>query len=106
MKSRSKKRTPNIVNLTVKRRYLTMAVGDQDHGRVAMPVAAMLAGAVHQARISSPRIGCTLGMPFLTRWGGRQDAIPDPPTHASPCPRVQARQRWPRHARLAALPRA
>src|SRR5262245_48634870 len=26
-----------------------MAVGDQDHGRVAMPVAAMLAGAVHQA---------------------------------------------------------
>src|SRR5215510_8062054 len=26
-----------------------MAVGDQDHGRVAMPVAAMLSGAVHQA---------------------------------------------------------
>ena len=26
-----------------------MAVGDQDHGRVAMAVAAMLAGAVHQA---------------------------------------------------------
>src|SRR6516164_68301 len=26
----------------------TMAVGDQDHGRVAMPVAAMLAGVVHQ----------------------------------------------------------
>jgi hypothetical protein len=25
-----------------------MAVGDQDHGRVAMPVAAMLAGVVHQ----------------------------------------------------------
>ena len=25
-----------------------MAVGHQDHGRVAMPVAAMLAGAVHQ----------------------------------------------------------
>jgi hypothetical protein len=25
-----------------------MAIGDQDHGRVAMPVAAMLAGAVHQ----------------------------------------------------------
>ena len=25
-----------------------MAVGDQDHGRVAMAVAAMLAGAVHQ----------------------------------------------------------
>ena len=26
----------------------TVAVGDQDHGRVAMPVAAMLSGAVHQ----------------------------------------------------------
>ena len=25
-----------------------MAIGDKDHGRVAMPVAAMLAGAVHQ----------------------------------------------------------
>ena len=25
-----------------------MAVGDQDHGRVAMPVTAMLAGVVHQ----------------------------------------------------------
>ena len=36
----------------------------------------------------------------------RQDAIPDPPTHASPCLWVQTRQRWPRHASLAALPRA
>src|SRR5262245_24747953 len=26
----------------------TVAKGDQDHGRIAMPVAAMLAGAVHQ----------------------------------------------------------
>ena len=25
-----------------------MAVGDQDHGRIAMPVAAMLAGAIDQ----------------------------------------------------------
>jgi hypothetical protein len=25
-----------------------MAIGDQDHGRIAMPVAAMLSGAVHQ----------------------------------------------------------
>ena len=25
-----------------------MSVGDQDHGRIAMPVAAMLSGAVHQ----------------------------------------------------------
>ena len=30
------------------RRPQAMAVGDQDHGRVAMPVAAMLSGAVHQ----------------------------------------------------------
>jgi len=27
----------------------TVAIGDQDHGRVAMPIAAMLSGAVHQA---------------------------------------------------------
>ena len=27
----------------------TVAIGDQDHGRIAMPVAAMLSGAVHQA---------------------------------------------------------
>src|SRR6516162_2911341 len=26
----------------------TVSIGDQDHGRVAMPVTAMLAGAVHQ----------------------------------------------------------
>ena len=26
----------------------TVAIGDQDHGRVAMPIAAVLAGAVHQ----------------------------------------------------------
>jgi hypothetical protein len=26
----------------------TMAIGDKDHGRVAMPIAAMLSGAVHQ----------------------------------------------------------
>src|SRR5262249_50347215 len=26
----------------------TVAIGDKDHGRVAMPIAAMLAGAVHQ----------------------------------------------------------
>jgi len=30
------------------RRPQAMAVGDQHHGRVAMPIAAMLAGAVHQ----------------------------------------------------------
>jgi hypothetical protein len=26
----------------------TVAIGDKDHGRVAMPIAAMLSGAVHQ----------------------------------------------------------
>src|SRR5262245_40504024 len=31
------------------RRPQAMAIGDKDHGRVAMPVAAMLAGAVRQA---------------------------------------------------------
>src|SRR5215467_9403392 len=36
--------------------------------------------------------------------GGRQDAIPHPPAHASPCLWVQARQRWSRHAGPAALP--
>src|SRR5262245_29266998 len=30
------------------RRPQTVAVGDQDHGRIAMAVAAMLAGAVHE----------------------------------------------------------
>src|SRR4029453_19576939 len=30
------------------RRPQAMAVGHQDHGRVAMPIAAMLAGAAHQ----------------------------------------------------------
>jgi hypothetical protein len=36
--------------------------------------------------------------PHPARRRRRQDAIPDPPTHASPCLWVQARQRWPRHA--------
>ena len=27
----------------------TVPVGDKDHGRIAMPVAAMLAGAVHES---------------------------------------------------------
>src|SRR5262249_46989480 len=46
---------------------------------------------------------------FVSERGGPiscQDAIPDPPAHAPPCLRVQARQRWPRHARPPALPRA
>src|SRR5262249_31133119 len=37
---------------------------------------------------------------------GCQDAISYPPPHAAPCLWVQARQRWPRHAGVAALPRA
>ena len=37
---------------------------------------------------------------------GRQDAIPNPPPHASPCLWVQARERRPRHAGPAALSRA
>src|SRR5262245_12782464 len=32
------------------RRPQAMAVGDQDHGRIPMPVAAMLSGAVHRSR--------------------------------------------------------
>jgi hypothetical protein len=31
------------------RRPQAMAVGDQDHGRIPMPVAAMLSGTVHQS---------------------------------------------------------
>src|SRR5262245_58382779 len=38
--------------------------------------------------------------------GGRQDAIPNPPAHASPCLWVQAGQRWSRHEGATALSRA
>src|SRR5262249_46126728 len=48
-------------------------------------------------RLPSPHPACR---------GDRQDAFPDPPTHASPCLWVQASERWPRHAGLATLPRA
>src|SRR6516165_7537815 len=41
-----------------------------------------------------------LPSPYPAPRRGRQDAIPDPPTHASPCLRVQTRERWPRHAGL------
>src|SRR5262249_32935051 len=47
-----------------------------------------------------------LPSPHPARRRGCQDAIPDPRAHASPCLRLQARQRWPRHAGPAALPRA
>ena len=37
---------------------------------------------------------------------GRRDAVHRPSAHASPCLRLQARQRWPRYPRAAALSRA
>src|SRR5215468_8826211 len=54
----------------------------------------------------SERGGPIFPPPHPAHRGGRQDAIPDPPTHASPCLWVQTRQRWPRYAGSAALPRA
>src|SRR6516225_9678408 len=51
------------------------------------------------------RLTPTYSFPSPAPRGGRQDAIPDPPAHASPCLWVQAGQRWPRHAGAAALPR-
>ena len=53
----------------------------------------------------SERGGPILPSPHPACRGDRQDAIPDPPAHAPPCLRVQARQPWPRHAGLAALSR-
>jgi hypothetical protein len=44
-----------------------------------------------------------IGFPptYPARRRGRQNAIPDPPAHASPCLWVQARERWPfRECRL------
>ena len=150
MKSTSKKRTPNIVNLTVKRRYLTQREIDRlmdcarKHGRYGHRDATMILvayrhglrasevcdlqwqqielseGRLHVHRVKNgissvhpirgdemralrklrrdyPR---GLRIRFRTRWadqlhrlpsacpaigGGRQDAIPDPPSHALPC---------------------
>ena len=45
----------------------------------------------HPTESSDPfRCGRRTGL--SSAWGGRQDAIPDPPTHASPCLRIQAGQ--------------
>jgi integrase len=169
MKSASKKRTPGIVNLTVKRRYLTEREVERlmdcarNYGRYGHRDATMILVAYRhglrasevcdlqwqQIELSEGRLhvhrvkngiasvhpirgdemralrklrrdypkdayvfvserGGPIRLPpaHPARRGGRQDAIPDPPAHASPCLRVQARQRWPRHARPAALSRA
>src|SRR5262245_49973121 len=159
MKSTSKKRTPSIVNLTVKRRYLTQREIDRlidcarKHGRYGHRDATMILvayrhglrasevcdlqwqqielseGRLHVHRVKSgipsvhPIRGDEMralrklrrgypkdayvfvserGGPQSHRFppacpacrGGRQDAIPDPPAHASPCLWVQACQRW------------
>src|SRR5262245_23997949 len=171
MKSTSKKRTPSIVNLTVKRRYLTQReierlmdcarkYGRYGHRDATMILVAYRHGLrasevcelqwqqielsegrlhVHRVKNGIPSVHPIRGdemralrklrrdypkeayvfvserggpiqphrlpSPHPACRGGRQDAIPDPPTHASPCLWVQARQRWPRHAGLAALSR-
>src|SRR5262245_32797460 len=172
MKSTSKKRTPNTVNLTVKRRYLTEREVERlmdcarKHGRYGHRNATMILVAyrhglrasevcdlqwqqielsegrlhVHRVKNGIPSVHPIRGDEmralrklrrdyptdahvFVSERGGpikpyrfppaypaprrgRQDAIPDPPAHASPCLRVQTRERWPRHAGPATLPRA
>ena len=149
MKSTSKKRTPSIVNLTVKRRYLTQREIERlmdcarKHGRYGHRDATMILVAYRhglrasevcdlqwqQIELSEGRLhvhrvknGISSVHPirgdemralrklrrdypkdahvFVSERGGppahpaprggRQDALPDPPTHASPCLRVQA----------------
>ena len=172
MKSTSKKRTPSIVNLTVKRRYLTQReierlmdcarkYGRYGHRDATMILVAYRHGLrasevcdlqwqqielsegrlhVHRVKNGIPSVHPIRGDEmralrklrrdyptdahvFVSERGranrphrfppahpaprrGRQDAIPDPPPHASSCLWVQARERWPRHAGPAALPRA
>jgi integrase len=153
VKSTSKKRTPNIVNLTVKRRYLTEREVERlmdcarKHGRYGHRDATMILVAyrhglrasevcdlqwqqielsegrlhVHRVKNGIPSVHPIRGDEmralrklrrdyprdahvFVSERGGpispigfhrlrrrgRQDAIPDPPTHASACLRVQA----------------
>jgi len=45
-----------------------VAVGDQDHGRVAMPIAAALARAVHAFIEQSKQIGMRAALPPRTTW--------------------------------------
>src|SRR6476661_10086371 len=172
MKSTSKKRAPSIVNLTVKRRYLTereverLIDAARKYGRYGHRDATMILVAYrhglrasevcdlqwHQIELSEGRLHVRRvknGIPsvhpirgdemralrklrrdypkdahvFVSERGGpirshrfppprpaprrgRQDAIPNPPTHASPCLWVQARKRRPRHTSAAALRRA
>jgi len=51
-----------------------MAVGHQDHGRVAMPIAAMLAGAVHQALDLALGEIASLDCQVYDAWGAFLDA--------------------------------
>jgi len=154
MKSTSKKRTPSIVNLTVKRRYLTEREVERlmdcarKHGRYGHRDATMILVAyrhglraseicdlqwqqielsegrlhVHRVKNGIPSVHPIRGDEmralrklrrdyprdahvFVSERGGpispsarpaprrgRQDAIPDPPSHAPPCLRVQAGQ--------------
>ena len=140
MKSTSKKRTPSVVNLTVKRRYLTereverlmdcaRKYGRYGHRDATMILVAYRHGLrasevcdlqwqqielpegrlhVHRVKNGIPSVHPIRGdeMRALRKLRrdyprdahvyvsdpaprrGRQDAIPDPPTHASPCLRV------------------
>src|SRR6516165_10071210 len=159
MKSASKKRTPSIVNLTVKRRYLTEREVERlidcarKHGRYGHRDATMILvayrhglrasevcdlqwqqielseGRLHVHRVKNgmasihpirgdemralrklrrdyPREPHRFPPACPAPRGGRRDAIPHPPAHASPCLWVQTRERWPRHPGPAALPRA
>jgi type 1 fimbriae regulatory protein FimB/type 1 fimbriae regulatory protein FimE len=169
MKSTSKKRTPSIVNLTVKRRYLTKRFDRlmdcaRKHGRYGHRDATMILVAyrhglrasevcdlqwqqielsegrlhVHRVKNGIPSVHPIRGdemralrklrrdyptdaYVFVSERGGPIGPIGfhrliqrlgeaakmpfHPPAHASPCLWVQARQRWPRHADPAALPR-
>src|SRR5262247_813276 len=67
------------------RRPQAMAVGDQDHGRVAMPVATMLASAVHQPLDLALGEVAPLDCQVYDAWG----AFPGSRFHADkPCLRV------------------
>jgi integrase len=145
------KTPPNIVNLTVKRRYLTEREVERlmncarKHGRYGHRDTTMILVAYRhglraseacdlqwqQIQLSEGRCTFTVSRTGLSAYirsavmrcarcasyaaitpptptcsfpsaaahpaprGGRQDAIPNPSAHASPCLRVQARQRWP-----------
>ena len=154
MKSASKKRAPTIVNLTVKRRYLTEREVERlmdcarKHGRYGHRDATS-----NRSRSSYPRVACMCttsrtGLPAYIRsavtryvlfvsYAATTSKMPTysfasaagqsvllastasssasarlPTCHSRSThtcfatPWVQARQRWPRHAGVAALPRA